>query len=181
MAGLNRPAACCVTTDSPGHSIVSAMDRPVFPIRIVMQRRKLVSRWTDEVWETHGVVRGQLDEPVSIEPILQSEECNQYLVKGFRLELFRDEAEGYYLNVSAHAPKVFIMWRKEDGQEIAMPVMATLSYGEAARGMDASENVDAVPMPAEIFTWVGEYVEQNYHPEPKKQRNGDKPSFQSKR
>jgi hypothetical protein len=28
--------------------------------------------------------------------------------------------------------------------------------------------VDSVPMPPEIFAWVGEYVEQNYRPEPKK-------------
>ncbi len=48
--------------------------------------------------------------------------------------------------------------------------------------MDASENVDAVFMPAEILLWVGKYVEENYRPEVKKERrSGDKPSFQSKR
>ena len=34
--------------------------------------------------------------------------------------------------------------------------------------MDGGHSVDSVPMPAEIFAWVGEYVERNYRPEPKK-------------
>lgn len=147
-----------------------------------MQRRKLTSRWADEVWETHGVLRGESGEPRSVETIVHTDVLTRYLIKGFYLELFRDEAEGYYLNVSTNEPKVFVMWRKEEGHEIAMPVMVTVSYGEAARGMDSSENVDAVYMPAEIMAWVGDYVENNYRPEPKKQgRGGDKPSFQSNR
>ncbi len=156
------------------------MLHPRYPVRIIMQRRALRNRWADEVWEVHGVLAGEAEETLGVEPILSSETLSQYLVKGFYLELFRDEAEGYYLNVSAPAPKVFVMWRKEDGQAMAMPVLVTASYHEAARGMDSNEHVDAVPMPAEIFAWVGEFVEVNYWPEAKKQRRqGDRPSFQT--
>jgi hypothetical protein len=33
--------------------------------------------------------------------------------------------------------------------------------------MDGGHSIDGVPMSEEIFTWVGEYVEKNYKPEPK--------------
>ena len=146
-----------------------------------MQRRQLQNRWASEAWEAHSVARGEPGEPVSVDKLLESDELSQYLIRGFGLELFKDEAEGYYLNVSTDAPKVFIMWRREDEAAVAMPVLATVSYGEAARGLDSNENVDAVPMPPDIYAWVAQYVQENYRPEPKKQRHqGDKPSFQSK-
>jgi hypothetical protein len=35
----------------------------------------------------------------------------RWLYPGFRVELFRDDAEGYYLNVSTPAPCWFVLWR----------------------------------------------------------------------
>jgi hypothetical protein len=158
------------------------MERPTFPIQILMQCRQLESRWADEVWEALGVSSCDAAEPMAIEKLAHRGALAQYVVKGFCLELFRDEAEGYYLNVSAAEPKVFVMWRKEGDADLALPVLVTASYGEAARALDSGENVDAVPMPPEILRWVNVFVQQNYKPEPRKQRRtGDKPSFQSKR
>lgn len=157
------------------------MSRPSFPIRIVMQRRRLVSRWADEAWEAHGVVAGVAGEAFGVELMLDADAVTQYLIRGFQLELFRDEAEGYYLNVAAPEPRVFVVWRQTEEQELPTPVHATVSYNEAARSLDASENVDAVPMPPEILAWLGEYVEANYRPEPKKKGPGrNKPSFEDR-
>jgi hypothetical protein len=90
----------------------------------------------------------------------------QWLYPGFALVLHRDEAEGYYLNVSLPGARVFILWRLEDDKP--MPLDVTASYNEGGRWLDGGHSVDSVPMPPEIFAWVGEYVEQNYRPEPKK-------------
>ena len=49
-----------------------------------------------------------------------------------------------------------------------VPLQVTASYHEASRWMDAGHSMDGVPMPPEIFAWVGEYVENNYRPEPRK-------------
>ena len=80
--------------------------------------------------------------------------------------LHKDELEGYYLNVSSQQPHVFVLWRM-DGEQ-ALPVEVTVSYDEAGRWLDGGHSVDGVAMPSEIFAWVGEYVENNYRPEPKK-------------
>jgi hypothetical protein len=143
---------------------VPGVERPVFPIAIVMQRRPLESRWADFVWELHGVVPGHVGSGRSL--LLEQGELKQWLHAGFRIELHRDEIEGYYLNVSAPEPRVFILWRMEGDD--ALPVHVTVSSEEAARWLDGGHSVDGLAMPMEIFAWVGEWVEKNYRPEPKK-------------
>ena len=143
------------------------MGEPELALAVVMQRRAVQNRWQSEVWEPLGVV---LNHDAQGEPRLLVDEggIEQWLHPGFRLRLHRDEAEGYYLNVSSQRPSVFVMWRMED--ERALPQSVTLSYNEAGRQMDGGEQVDTVPMPAELFAWVGAWVEENYRPEAKKRR-----------
>ena len=141
------------------------MNEPSIPIAVVMQRRALQNRWQSEVWEPLGVI---LNHAEAGDPSLLVEEGGvaQWLHPGFELKLFRDEAEGYYLNVSSDEPRVFVMWRMEDA--LAVPKFVTVSYNEAGRLMDGGEQVETVAMPAELMAWVGGYVEENYRPEPKK-------------
>ena len=141
------------------------MGEPELSLAVVMQRRTLQNRWQGEVWEPLGVV---LNHSVGGQPVQLIDQGGiaQWLHPGFKLKLFRDEAEGYYLNVSSDEPRVFVMWRMEDDR--AVPEFVTVSYNEAGRLMDGGEHVDTVQMPAELMAWVGGYVEEHYRPEPKK-------------
>jgi len=105
--------------------------------------------------------------------LVENEVRTQWLHPGFKLELFRDEAEGYYLNLSSQKPFVFVNWLEEEGAGV--PKAVTVSYNEAARLMDAGARVDGVPMPPQWIPWLAEYVERNYKPEPKKRSRP--PSF----
>ena len=128
-----------------------------------MQCRPSTSRWADVVWEPWGVLP---DGPAGAPRRLVEEAgMTQWLHPGFTLVLHRDEAEGYYLNVSASQPRVFILWRMEGEQ--ALPLEVTASSEEAGRWLDGGHSVDGVAMPREIFAWVGDWVEKNYKPEPK--------------
>jgi hypothetical protein len=129
-----------------------------------MQRRPAKSRWADVVWEPFGVVCGHAGGAVQL--LRDQDGIAQWLHPGFTVQLHRDEAEGYYMNVTGKDPRVFILWRMEGDQ--ALPLHVTLSFDEAGRWMDGGHAVDGVAMPAELFAWVGEYVEKNYRPEPKK-------------
>ena len=89
--------------------------------------------------------------------------------------LHRDEVEGYYLNLSSGTPVWFVMWRKEDGEPAsapptATPLFVTLSYHEAGRLLDAQEQVDNVPLPAELCAWLQAYTDEHHKPEPRKRR-----------
>jgi hypothetical protein len=138
--------------------------KPVFPLAVVMQRRPTKSRWADFVWEPVGVVPGE--HGAVVKPLVQHEGLAQWLHPAFALELHRDETEGYFQNVSAADPRVFVLWRMDE--ERALPLFVTVSTAEASRWLDAGHSIDGVPMPPEVYAWVGEYVERNYRPEPKK-------------
>jgi hypothetical protein len=137
-----------------------------FPIAVIMERRRLDNRWADEAWQAVGVVPAFDETAPATRQLVAEADCEQFLVSGFALELFRDEADNYFLNLSAPVPKVFVMWRSEEG--VARPALVTVSYGEAARLLDSGEQVDGVPMPREIADWVGDFVNQHYQPAPRK-------------
>ena len=88
------------------------------------------------------------------------------------LDVYRDECEGYYLNLTAGQPCIFAVLRKNEDDESLMPHVqfVTLSYNEAGRRMDAGEWVEQVPMPEPFKPWLAEFVEANYTVEPKKRR-----------
>lgn len=141
------------------------MNQPTYPLAVVMQRRPAQSRWADWMWEPWSVLAGAIPGEMRI---LHDDGQGrvQWLHPGFKLALYRDESEGYYLNVVASDPRVFVLWRMEGEQ--ALPLDVTASFNEAGRWLDGGHSVDGVAMPSEIYAWVGAYVEQHYRPEPKK-------------
>jgi hypothetical protein len=151
----------------PIGGILRRMYDSSMPLAVVMQRRALNNRWQSEQWEPYGVVVNY-EGPRDPSRMVDEGAITQWLHPGFELKLFKDETEGYYLNVSSNEPKIFVMWRMED--EIAVPQFVTVSYNEAGRLMDGGEQVEPVPMPDEVMAWVGTYVEENYRPEVKKRR-----------
>jgi len=141
-----------------------------FPVAVIMQRTPLASRWASERWE-----------PVAVECVADTTDAAAVQIAddaaGARwrfgrhaIELHRSEAEGYFLNVTAPDPKVFVMWRRSDDDATppVCPETVTVSYNEAARLLDGGEQVDAVPMPPEIRAWMTPFVAEHYKPEPKR-------------
>lgn len=152
------------------------MDR--FPIAVILERRRLDNRWVDEAWEAVGVVPAFDDAEPAMRHIVAVADRDQFRVGGFALELFRDEAADYFLNLSSPVPKVFVMWRLEGG--FARPATVTASYGEAARLLDSGEQVDGVPMSREIADWVGAFVNHHYEPAPRKKIRRNDPFAQDR-
>lgn len=151
------------------------MTQPAIPIAVIMERREIESRWVTHAWRAIGVeldgVEGDILETVGGSHFQHH--------AGFEIRLFRDEAEGYFLNVETGEPKVFVMWRQEEGEAEPTPHSVTASYNEAARWMDAQEKVDGLDAPADILGALADWVAANYRPPEKKQRIRPQ-SFQSK-
>ena len=147
-------------------SAPESMTAATYRLAIIMERVVLDNRWAAEKWEAKGAVR-DVSPPGSAEHVIVREEkLTQVLFPGHVLRLHRDEAEGYYLNITSPQPKVFILWRMHD--EVARPEFITVSYNEGTRWADSGENVDGVTLPTELLPWIGEFVERHYRPEPKK-------------
>lgn len=130
-----------------------------------MERVALVNRWASEKWEAKSVVP-DVDPDAAPRVILESTAITQILFSGLRIALQRDEAEGYYMNITSPEPKVFVLWRMVESR--AEPQLLTVSYNEGARWLDSGESVDGVPLPMELVPWLARYCAQHYRPEPRK-------------
>jgi hypothetical protein len=148
-------------------------------VAVVMERTQLENnRWQSEKWEPIGVVPDTSEPGAAPRVLVEDNSRAQWLHPGFKLELFHDEAEGYFLNLNSPRPFVFVNWQEEEGAGV--PKSVTVSYNEAARQMDGGAQVDGVPMPLEWIPWLAEYVEKHYRPEPRKKRIRP-PSFKGAR
>jgi len=151
------------------------MERPGLDVAVILRKVRTASRWQPWRWELAEVVPHEPSFGSAPRLLVQGEEGERWLHPGFRVELFRDEAEGYYLNIASPAPCWFVLWRMEEEATIAAepiprPLMATLSYHEAARWLDAQETVEQVPAPPHVVAWMRTFTEEHYVPEPKKRK-----------
>lgn len=144
-----------------------------FPVAVVIEKIPLTNRWTSEKWQIGTVERD--DSPLRVAVKLSDDATGtRWRFTGFAIELHASESEGYFLNITAPEPKIFVMWRMLDPESIASdglsarPELVTVSYNEAARLMDGGEMVDAVPLFPELLVWMQPYVAANYKPEPKR-------------
>jgi len=159
---------------------------------VIMRKQNLDNPWVSHRWVPQEVLPdfGQLQAQTNASDAISGQflgcdaDGESWLFTGFELNLFLDEAEGYYLNVSATTPCWFVMWRLEedidryiDSQSlsvakaedaIAVPHRICVSYNEAARLLDGGESVDTIAMTDEHAAWLQEFVNENYRPEPKK-------------
>lgn len=148
------------------------------PVAVVMERRTLANRWQSFAWQLAQVVP---DAPLGMAnvaaPVPEALPGDRWLHRGFTLQLFTDEGEGYWLNLTSGSPVIFVMWRLED--DLAVPKIVTVSYNEAGRMLDGGEQVENVPLPAELAGWLADFTRAHYRPEPKKRARP--PSFKGAR
>jgi len=141
------------------------MTKTTLDVSIVLERRRLSNAWVSEQWEATGVVPATNEAGDAPHRLRSAPEGEQWLIPGWRIELFTDEAENYLLNVGGAEPRVFVMWRMEEGEALPHVAAVTVSFGEAARMLDSGEQVDGVPMPADIRQWVEGFAQAFYRPE----------------
>lgn len=155
-----------------------SMETEAIKLAVVMQRTPLANRWQPYQWKPVEVLDATLLPDGAARCLRNDPADMSWLFTGFDIKLFSDEAEGYFLNIDSPAPCWFVMWRIEevDGAEVAVPKQVTLSYNEAARLMDGGEQVDTLPASLAIIERVTAFVQEYYHPEPKRKRL--KPSFE---
>ena len=141
-----------------------------FPLAVILQRTPLANRWVSERWEPVAVELEAVVSPSAAALIGDDANGTRWRFGGMAVELHPSEAEGYYLNITSAEPKVFVMWRCADAgvDPAAFPVIVTVSYNQAARMLDGGEQVDAVPLPAELLAWMQPFVALHYKPEPRR-------------
>lgn len=144
---------------------------PTLRVAVRIDRRRQPNRWED--WSFRLADVAVDDGQFGTEPrtLRDDGETTQFLFPGLAVELHRDEAEGYHLNLTSGAPVWFVMWRIDDTDPSrAWPELVTLSYNEAGRWLDAQERVDNLPLPDAVRAELQAFADTHYRPEPKRRK-----------
>jgi len=154
-----------------GDGLASAAQRPAIAVAVVIERERAPNAFEEWRFRILEVVPNE-DAFGSAPRVLRDDgKVQRTLHPGFTVELFRDQAQGYHLNLATGAPVWFVVWRVDDGDPSrAWPETVSVSYEEAGRWLDAQERVDSVPLPAEVAAWLQAYTDATYRPEPRKRR-----------
>lgn len=168
--------------------------RPALPVHVVMRREPIagpMARWQTWRWVLADVLPAgePFEVPVSapqpvaaapqeVQPLPGAavvEGASYWLFTGLHITLFRDDAEGLFLNLESPSPCCWVFWRADDeqlldGEPMAVPQIATLSYHDAGRWLDAQEKVEQVPASTEVVAWLSAFVAEHHHLEPKRRR-----------
>ncbi|MEZ5664028.1 MAG: DUF3305 domain-containing protein [Burkholderiaceae bacterium] len=174
--------------------------RPTLDVSVVMRLEPVsgpMARWQPLRWVLCDVLPGgeprlQADAvtnaapvssgrqtPEEVEPVSpdsgEAAPGRYWLHRSLPVTLYRDDAEGYFLNLSSPSPCFWVLWRTDDtqtvdGEPLAVPVIATLSYHDAGRWLDAQERVDQVPAGPEVIEWLRSFVDTHYQAEPKRRK-----------
>jgi hypothetical protein len=155
-----------------------SIERPTLDVAVILQRTANIgagARWQAWRWELIDVVMNQASFGSAPRMLYENESTQRWLHPGLKAELFKDDAEGYYLNATTDVPSWFVLWRMEEEATVApgpipRPWAVSLSYYDAGRWLDAQENVDQVPAPAEVLEWLNAFVNAHYQVEPKRRR-----------
>jgi len=138
---------------------------------VLIERRRDPTRWEPWGFRIADVVLDEGQFGAAARALRDDGKAALLVYPGLKVEMFRDEAEGYYLNLSSGNPAWFVMWRTgDDDRSQVWPELVTLSYNEAARLLDAQERVDVVPLPQPVRQWLQAFTEEHYKPEPRKRR-----------
>ena len=171
--------------------------RPSLAVDVVMRREPVIgpmSRWQTHRWVLAdvlptaapqglpvGAAPARPGAPREVEPLPGAQAvdgASYWLFPGHRIELFRDDVEGLFLNLSSPSPCFWVFWRADDeqllgGEPMAVPQIVTLSYHDAGRWLDAQEKVDQVPAPEAVVEWLRAFVDQHHRAEPKRRKRPD--------
>ena len=159
--------------------------RPSLEVAVVMRRERTTgpsSHWQPWRWVLADVVPNEAGFGTAPRLLYKNENEERWLHPGFRVELFKDDAEGYYLNATTDAPGWFVLWRMEEAacitdEPIAKPEMVSLSYHDAGRWLDAQETVEQRPAAAPVVAWLQAFVAEHYVVEPRRRKRPE--SFKS--
>jgi hypothetical protein len=157
--------------------VPASMARPHVRVAVLMRREPVqgpMARWQPWRWTLAEVVPHEPGFGQQPRCLREGEHDALWLYPDWTVELFTDDAEGYWLNATSPEPAFFVLWRlnePEDGSPaMAVPQAVSLSYHDAGRWLDAQETVETAPASADLVQWIREFAEQHFVAEPKRRQ-----------
>jgi len=131
-------------------------------VGVVVERRRLNSRWVDHAWQAVQVLPGAPASPPWTK-LAEGEGWERFYIGPAELLLYRRETISYKYNLESSQPSVFVILRRSSDERGIGLHLATVCAGEAHAYAESMEDtVEAVPMPDVIRDWVAEYVTRHH-------------------
>ena len=160
---------------SPEAAAMTASPGKRFPVAVMTRYTPTPEvAWSDGRWQVDAVLAGAAisangpgDD--AADPVPHPIQDRAWLWSGLSVSLFVDEAESYYLNLMSDQPRVFVVCdHQADGR--LKPILATLSFDEAAAYEEGDLLVADAPIPPELYQWLEGFVLAHYVPEKRRKR-----------
>ena len=151
---------------------MSAGPRVSLPVAVIMGRRTVTGRgWAVPSWRAVGVVAGAglPGREAQGRPVHSDGEEEHLLWGGLRLELYRDAAESYWVNLTGAQPSLFVLCT-EDEESNLVPRLVTADQNEACSGIEGSEQVFAAPIPPEVYQQIEAFIVEHHVPQVRRKR-----------
>jgi Protein of unknown function (DUF3305) len=169
---------CKACIENRYYSYMSQSNRPNIQVAVTMRKERLTgaaARWLDWRWKLHDVAIDEGGFGTAPRLLQQGDDGAHWLFPAMRVELYKDDAEGYYLNATTQQPCWFVMWRMEEElglayELIAVPQAVSLSYNDAGRWLDSQETVEQVSCPVDVAQWIAQFAQDHFVAEPKKRK-----------
>jgi hypothetical protein len=141
-------------------------------VAVIMQRSQVQrGRWAVPSWRALSVVAGEhlVGKGAGQTPIYEDGDDAQFLWSGFALELYRDQAEEYWYNLTSESPSLFVICHETPDGELT-PFRVTADQDSASGCLESDDQVFAVPIPPEIYQHIEQFIVANYVPSERKKR-----------
>jgi hypothetical protein len=142
-------------------------------VAVIMQRTQVRrGRWSVPSWRAVSVVAGDhlVGKGAGQTPIYEDDDDAQFLWSGFSLDLYRDQAEEYWYNLTGDSPSLFVICHESPNGELT-PFRVAADQDAASGCLESDDQAFAVPIPPEIYRRLERFVVENYVPKkPKKRR-----------
>jgi hypothetical protein len=142
-------------------------------VAVIMQRSQVTQgQWSVPSWRAVSVVAGEhlVGKGAGQTPIYETDGEAQFLWSGFALELYRDQAEDYWYNLTGDSPSLFVICHESPEGDLT-PFRVTADQDSASGCLESDDQVFAVSIPPEIYQRLEQFVVAHYVPrEPKKRK-----------
>ncbi len=147
-----------------------------------MMEKTVVSRgaWSLPEWRAVGVVAmeagpdsaGQpAGEPIAVraEPTPDDAGVMRLLWTGYRLNLYKDAAESYWINLLSDDPALFVICH-ETPDGTMQPLRITADGLAASGSIEGDDQVYRVAIPPEVYLQIERFVVENHEAQPRRKR-----------
>ena len=141
-------------------------------VAVIMQRSQVQQgRWSVPSWRAVSVVAGEhlAGKSAGQTTIYEDDGEAQYLWSGLTLELYRDQAEDYWYNLTSDRPSLFVICHESPDGELT-PFRITADQVAASGCLESDDQVFAVPIPPELYLRLEQFVVAHFVPQKPKKR-----------